>query len=182
MTMGEQEREKHRDAEMYDISPIDDTGFIAERERPIGELEDVIEFFVAGDPRPQGSTKSYYIKKLERVVTTHGTKETKKWQLRIAMMAQQENEKRSQSFYSGDNSLGYDLHLVFFMPRPKSLPKKKRLNTKRPDLDKLIRTVLDGLTNYIIPDDSQVVSVSARKLYAIENQPPGVRIRVVRFH
>jgi Holliday junction resolvase RusA-like endonuclease len=179
--MGEPRGEKHRDAEMYDISPIDDTEFIAEQERPVDEMEDAIEFFVSGDPKPQGSTKSFYIKKLERVVTTHSSKDTRKWQLRIAMEAQHANEKRSQSFYSGDSSFGYELTLAFFMPRPKSLPKKRRLNTKRPDLDKLIRTVLDGLTHYILPDDSQVVSISANKRYAAENQTPGVNIRISRL-
>jgi Holliday junction resolvase RusA-like endonuclease len=178
--MGEQKGERHRDAEMYDISPIDDTEFIVEQERSCDEHEDVIHFFVSGDPKPQGSTKSFYVKKIDKVVTTHGNKNTKRWQLRIAMEAQRANEKRTQSFYSGDNCCGYEVTTVFVLPRPKSLPRKRRLNTKRPDLDKLIRTVLDGLAKIILPDDAQVVSIVASKRYTTEDENPGVWVKVVR--
>ena len=180
MTMG-QRVDKHLEAGMYDISPIDDTEFIAEQEKPGSEQEDVIQFHVSGDPKPQGSTRSFYVKKIDKVVTTHGNKDTKRWQLRIAMEAQCSNEKRSQSFYSGDTRFGYEVTTTFILPRPKSLPKKRQLNTKRPDLDKLIRTVLDGLAKVIIPDDSQVVTIVAAKRYARDDETPGVWVRVVRL-
>jgi Holliday junction resolvase RusA-like endonuclease len=66
----------------------------------------------------------------------------------------------------------------FLFSRPKSLPKKIRMDTKRPDLDKLIRAVLDGLADILIPDDAQVVSISASKRYAAEGEMPGARIMV----
>ncbi|MGD0056402.1 MAG: RusA family crossover junction endodeoxyribonuclease [Methanomassiliicoccales archaeon] len=180
--MGEPRGEKHRDADTYDISPIDDAEFIIEQERPYDEHEDVIQFFVSGDPKPQGSTKSFYVKKIDKVVTTHGNKNTKRWQLRIAMEAQRANEKRARSFYSGDVCCGYEVTTNFVLPRPKSLPRKRRLNTKRPDLDKLIRTVLDGLAKIILPDDAQVVSIVASKRYTVDDENPGVLVKVVRVN
>ena len=68
----------------------------------------------------------------------------------------------------------------FLFQRPKSLPKKMCLNTKRPDLDKLLRAVLDGLANIIIPDDAQVIAISSRKRYADGSEMPGAEIVIRR--
>jgi Holliday junction resolvase RusA-like endonuclease len=46
-----------------------------------------------------------------------------------------------------------------------------------PDLDKLIRAVGDSLTGTVITDDSRIVRISARKLYA-EGIEPGATISV----
>ena len=60
-----------------------------------------------------------------------------------------------------------EVRLGFSLPRPKSLPKKVQYPARRPDLDKLARAVLDGLTDggawY---DDAQVVRLHAVKRYA----------------
>jgi Holliday junction resolvase RusA-like endonuclease len=54
----------------------------------------------------------------------------------------------------------------FILPRPKSAPERP-WPIVRPDADKLLRAVLDALTAaQIWRDDSQVVDVHARKLYA----------------
>jgi Holliday junction resolvase RusA-like endonuclease len=85
------------------------------------------------------------------------------------------------SFYSPDKCYGYEVETSFVFQRPKSLPKKVWLNTKRPDLDKLIRAVLDGLANVIIPDDAQVISISSEKRYADGPEMPGAEIVVRRI-
>jgi crossover junction endodeoxyribonuclease RusA len=72
--------------------------------------------------------------------------------------------------------------LDFVFSKPKSMPKKRQLNTKRPDLDKLIRAVLDGITNVLIPDDAQVISITANKSYSTENNGPGLHILVQRLN
>lgn len=49
----------------------------------------------------------------------------------------------------------------------------------RPDIDKLIRAVLDGLTAAgAWNDDSQVVSLAAAKQYVSPGQPPGCVITI----
>lgn len=62
--------------------------------------------------------------------------------------------------------------LIFSMPRPKSHYLKKGLrdnaphyHESRPDVDKLSRTVLDGLTDLMFEDDCKVVSLEAIKPY-----------------
>ena len=149
--------------------------YVSDRDR--GE-DGTIEFFVAGEPVPQGSTRAFYIKKLERVVTTHTNANTEAWRNRVATEAQRANELRSISFYSDDRRLGYEVTMDFVFDRPKSVPRKWRMNTKRPDLDKLVRAALDGITNVLIPDDSQVVRISAGKCYGESDHLPGLHIAV----
>jgi Holliday junction resolvase RusA-like endonuclease len=158
----------------YERSPVED---MAEGG---GEVEDEIRFFVAGEPQPKGSTRSFYVKKIDRVVTTTTNKNTKQWQLRIATEAQRANESREISFFRQDKGLGYEVEALFLFVRPKSLPKKVRSNTKRPDLDKLVRALLDGLADILIPDDSQVVSIKAGKRYIEPGETPGADIRLRR--
>lgn len=45
----------------------------------------------------------------------------------------------------------------------------------RPDLDKLVRALLDALTGVAFKDDSQVVDLDAAKRYS---DPPGVLVRL----
>lgn len=159
----------------YERSPVEDI------EASMGEEEDSISFFVAGDPQPKGSTRSFYVKKVDRVVTTTTNKNTKQWQLRVATEGQHANESRGRSFFCSDKECAYEVEATFLFFRPKSLPKKVRMNTRRPDLDKLVRAVLDGLAEILIPDDSQVVYISARKRYINEGETPGAHIRVRRL-
>lgn len=57
------------------------------------------------------------------------------------------------------------LVIDFYMERPESCPKRRLLPAVRPDLDKLLRSTLDALTEIVYEDDGQVVDVSARKYY-----------------
>jgi len=63
--------------------------------------------------------------------------------------------------------------LTFVFNKPKTV--KRNEPHVRPDLDKLIRAVLDGLTDVAYEDDQQVTAITATKVYG-ENQ--GVWIRV----
>jgi len=159
----------------YERSPVEDLSEVDI------EDEDTLSFYVAGDPQPKGSTRSFYVKKLDRVVTTTTNRNTKQWQMRVATEAQRANEERTTSFYSQDRRFGYEIEATFLFSRPKSLPKKLRMNTKRPDLDKLLRAVLDGLSDIVIPDDAQVVSISSKKRYAEGSEMPGAEIIIHRL-
>ena len=69
-----------------------------------------------------------------------------------------------------------ELIVNFYMPKPASV--KRSLPTVSPDLDKLIRAVGDSLTDSgVVVDDSRIVRISARKLYAIGIEP-GATIQV----
>lgn len=76
------------------------------------------------------------------------------------------------------------VHLIFTMPKPKSAPKRKiTFPVTRPDLDKIVRTVFDAITDAgVIKDDSQIVSLMTQKVFPGETPSslpaPGVRITV----
>jgi crossover junction endodeoxyribonuclease RusA len=62
------------------------------------------------------------------------------------------------------------VHIVFTMPKPKSAPKHKHTwPAKRPDLDKLMRAVLDAGTEAgVWRDDSQVVMATESKHFVAD--------------
>lgn len=67
------------------------------------------------------------------------------------------------------------LEVMFLFARPKSRPKKHRYPDVRPDLENLLKAVMDALTGIVWRDDAQVVDVSALKLYG---PTPGTNVRV----
>jgi Holliday junction resolvase RusA-like endonuclease len=72
-----------------------------------------------------------------------------------------------------------DVSITFYLPRPASIDASKRpFPTVSPDCDKLVRAVLDSLTDAgVYVDDSRVVRLTARKLYD-DDRRPGALIRV----
>ena len=75
------------------------------------------------------------------------------------------------------------VYLYIRLPIPKSYPKKRVaacLNgserpTKKPDIDNLAKSVLDGLNGTVYKDDGQIVSLHVTKVYA---SAPGVDVLV----
>ena len=73
--------------------------------------------------------------------------------------------------------------LYFRLPIPKSYPKKRitaclagsERPIKKPDLDNLAKSVLDGLNGVVWKDDSQIVSLHVTKVYA---SAPGVDVHI----
>ena len=130
---------------------------------------DAISFLVHGLPVPQGSTRSWLVN--GKPVITSAAKGLSTWRRLVADVAQ-----RFAPDEPWQGPVGIDLH--FGLPKPKSAPKKRRVwPDKRPDLDKLTRSVLDALTYVIFADDSQVVEIRATKDYGA----PGVAIEIHRI-
>lgn len=80
------------------------------------------------------------------------------------------------------------VEVEFYLPRPSSVSMRKRaLPIVPPDLDKLLRALLDGIgqghdtgkvgDGMIWGDDSQVVEIVAKKFYA-DDRAPGADIRI----
>lgn len=69
-----------------------------------------------------------------------------------------------------------ELIVNFYLPKPPSV--KRELPSVMPDLDKLLRSVGDAVAIAgIVTDDSRIIRISARKLYA-EGIEPGATIVV----
>ena len=88
---------------------------------------------------------------------------------------------KSQSLQYKPNKLiteAISLDLIFYLPRPKSLPKKVMKHIKRPDLDNLIKLVKDALTGIFWKDDSQIIMIIAEKKYCPVNETPRTRVEI----
>ena len=123
-----------------------------------------MEIRIYGDPAPQGSKRVFN----GRVVEASGNK-LKVWRKAIAAACQNQVTEE-HSLLLGP----VRVEVEFYLPRPVSVTIKKRaLPIVPPDLDKLLRGLLDGIgqSEVIWGDDSQVVQIDAVKLYADETEP-----------
>jgi len=67
------------------------------------------------------------------------------------------------------------LQVTFYLPRPRSAPKRRRYPEVKPDLDNLVKAVKDALEGLFWVNDSRIVELVARKRYG---DPPRVEIEV----
>ena len=112
----------------------------------------MISFRVDGVPVPQGSMRVYN----GNIVHSQGAA-LATWRSAVAIAAKQ----------AGCVPLpgSVRLDLLFGMPKPRTV--KRTFPSVAPDLDKLIRAVLDALTAIAYLDDGQVIDINASKVYAL---------------
>lgn len=141
--------------------------------RPAG----FVSFTVYGDPVPKGSMRAFSRKK-DGVVVGVGVapgneKRAKDWTGRVHAAAQLAGR-------DGAPMLEGPLHIIvhFWLTKPKSAPKRRTWPAKRPDLDKLVRGLLDPLTGVLFVDDAQIVSIVATKEYAEHGRQPGCDVNL----
>ena len=69
--------------------------------------------------------------------------------------------------------------LIFTLARPVSAPKGRTHPDRKPDLDKLIRSTLDAITDAgLIADDARIVELRASKIYGAV---PGATIAITEI-
>lgn len=150
----------------------------------MGNSEIELSFFVHGVPMPKGSLCSFISPRTNKIVTLHGTKESRPrfatWNADIKAAALTALRPCGWSLVV-DKPV--EVYATFFMPRPKSHYRKNgELNTnavkwhaKKPDCDKLVRTLLDAIAGIAFYDDNQVAVIRADKMYDDE---PGMHVTV----
>ena len=138
-----------------------------------------IRFFVEGLPAPKGSTSSFKHKVTGAIITmASNPKEQKSWRERIQPEARKHFPQRSSEPFSIAISFIFNRPKKDFTPKGILRPTAPRLKITGPDTDKLIRCVLDALTNIVFMDDRQVVYVSGYKRFCEEGEKPGAWITV----
>jgi crossover junction endodeoxyribonuclease RusA len=139
-----------------------------------------LRFTVLGMARPQGSLRAFQPKGLRFPVLTSMAKGLKEWKQQIAAAAAQAMAgARVQPFSTGPVAID----VTFYLPRPKKFLTKKYASVEvplvtTPDVDKLARSCLDGLTHVVWHDDSQVTDIVARKRYCAAGEIPRAEITV----
>lgn len=117
-----------------------------------------VEFFVPGTPVQQGSKTAYVVGK-RAVVTDQNAKVLKPWRALVAAAARE----AYGPFERMEGPVVVTVEFRFL--RPKSV--KREHPSVKPDADKLLRSLLDSVTDSgIWRDDAQVVEVHAKKVYS----------------
>lgn len=127
-----------------------------------------VSLTVPGHAAPKGS-RIAGVRKNGTRFTREASKRSKPWVERVAYAAAANRP--------GGETLEppYDVGLTFFLPKPKR--PKYGWPVSGGDLDKLVRGVLDGLTQgELIVDDRHVVSITTRKVFV---EPAVARVDVV---
>ena len=123
---------------------------------------------VRGYPVPKGSKRAFVTKNLQAVIVDQRHKELRAWESAVKLVCNAQ--------WEGPPLEGpVQVELNFALLKPKSAPKNRLYPDKRPDLDKLVRAVLDGLKGVCYRDDGQVVELNATKEF---DEEPGVSIIV----
>ena len=136
-----------------------------------------LAFTVWGEAQPQGSAKAFVPKGWSRPIVTSDNPDLKSWRQLVAEAANRaiaDLPEKDREFLLE----GVRLTIAFYLPRPKSLPKRATAHTKKPDIDKLVRGCCDALTAIVFRDDSQVCELVTAKHYAREGDAPHVDIRI----
>ena len=137
-----------------------------------------MRFFVQGLPVPKGSTHSFKHKHTGNIITmASNAKAQKGWRERIWWEAKER--------FAAPTAEAVGVNVVFLFNRPKGhfgkkglLPSAPKHKITTPDVDKLVRCVLDALTGVAWRDDSQVISVYGRKQFCEPGGSEGAWIEV----
>ena len=121
-----------------------------------GEKMNEIQFIVRGVPVPQGSTRAFVVGK--RAITTNKTPALVAWRHAIATEARLH---APPSLWEG----ALNVTCSFQFEPLKSRKKQGMTHFQRPDIDKLLRAVLDACTGVIWKDDAQVQILRGQKVY-----------------
>ena len=145
----------------------------------MAELLRTCSFFVPGIARPKGSTRSFVNPNTNRIVTLSDSGGIVQWQSDVKSVA-------NLNWEADPSEKPVALCLEFVRTRPKShfgtgrntavlKASAPHLPATVPDLDKLVRGVLDALTGVVYIDDKLVCLVVVAKSFGAH---PGAEIAV----
>ena len=133
-----------------------------------------ISFTVPGAPRGKGRPQ---FARRGKFVTTYTDDKTASYENLVALACREEMRGRPPL----DGPVWLQVVATFAIPASASKVKKLEMltgkvgATKKPDLDNIVKAVLDGLNAVAFVDDVQVIRISARKEYG---PLPGVSVRI----
>ena len=117
-------------------------------------------FTVFGPPATKGSTRSFRSASTGAVVTMADCSKLPAWSQAVGWAA------RAARLPLVPRPAGVAVTLEVFSVRPKSA--KQRVPSVKPDVDKVLRALLDALTGVAYQDDAQVVAATVKKAYGSE--------------
>ena len=134
-----------------------------------------LRFTAYGTPRPQGSAKAFV--RGNRAFITSDNVKLKPYRHTLTQVALEELRRNVPEGPLCSRGIGVEVSITFVLAKPKSKAKRVTEVVVKPDVDKLCRAVLDSLTGVAYEDDSQVVALTAQKLYGL---PERTEVAVLR--
>lgn len=140
----------------------------------------MIEFWVDGTPAPQGSKRAFHHAATGKIIMAESSAKVKPWRQAVASAARDAMAGNAPALVS------LRMFAVFYFPRPKAhfnskgalKPNAPAYVAKTPDLSKLQRSTEDAMTGIVYRDDSQIVQLDLRKMFANPGQSLGARISI----
>lgn len=131
-----------------------------------------LTFFIPG--KPVGKGRPRFVRAGNSVLT-YTPKTTRDYENMAAMIFR----SKTKSMFTGY----VNVSVVAYFPIPKNAGKAQKqkmlsgelLPDKKPDLDNIIKAVLDGLNGVAFPDDKSVIGISGTKKYSTK---PGVEVTI----
>lgn len=102
-------------------------------------------------------------------VRTYEPQEMTMWKNVIKILANVQMQEKNYTMFSQDKAL--TMSAMFYFAPPKSISKKKRERligkevNKKPDIDNLVKALMDALTGVVYEDDSSIATINAFKKY-----------------
>ena len=142
-----------------------------------------IGFFVPGIPVPKGSARGFPIRRKNGHIGVTVTADNSNLRLWHASVQDRALDVCRRDQISATDA-PVSVLCEFYLPAPKKYLKRLARgecipHVTRPDLDKLERAVLDGMTGILFRDDSQVIKKVGTKQYPGPGQCVGVWIWVM---
>lgn len=135
----------------------------------------MIEYSIEGIPRPQGSKRH-----VGGGIMLESSKYVKEWRAFARMKAVEAMQGNERI----EKPVPVSLVVNFVFDRPlkhftkKGLrPEAPNCHTSKPDVDKLLRALLDSMSGVVFVDDGQVASLAVSKRYG---KAPTTRVSVTR--
>ena len=130
-----------------------------------------IETTIFVEPTPKGRPRFAIVNGHARAFTPAKTRNAEA-EIVIAIR----NEVLKHGRFMDDTPLRLDA--VFYIPKPKSKPKRVTMPTTKPDIDNYGKLCLDALSGYLFKNDSQITTLVLRKRYCEEGKLPRVELKV----
>lgn len=106
-------------------------------------------------------------------------KKTVDWEEHVGEQARAQLLSLTEDFTLPQKDCRVIMQIRFNVRKPKSYPASVRWPVKKPDLDNLVKAVLDGMVNgRIIEDDNCITDLQTMKRYAEPGHPVGVEVDV----
>ncbi len=147
-----------------------------------------VTFTVIGEAVPEGSMHGIPIRRGKKMgvnLVHNNDKDLKKYRKAVADVA----DKFHDELFTDNKDMPYAVSIVFFLPKGKTVKRKYPTVRGTGDIDKIVRAVLDALTENIekykikgvMSDDAAVIRIKATKFYVnTQYAQPQTIIRIKR--